>query len=121
MKRKQMIAIFGAFALALPVAAQMFGPKVPSLSGIWHPVVGNGAAYEMTRDGKKSQMEITVVGKEDVDGKPAFWMEMGMTDPRTSQPLYAKTLMSVSDAGVTSTRMIMQMPGQPDPMEMDMS
>jgi len=121
MKHKRMIYLFVALILALPVAAQMFGPRVPTLSGIWHPAVGNGAAYEMTKDGKKSQIEIIVVGKEDVDGKPAFWMEMGMTDPRSSQIMYAKSLMSVSDAGVTSTRIVMQMPGQPDPMEMDLS
>jgi hypothetical protein len=121
MKLKQMIAMFAALALASPLAAQMFGPKAPSLSGIWHPVVGTGAAYEITKDGKKNEMEITIVGKEDVGGTTAFWLEMAMTDQRTSQPVYVKSLMSVNDAGVTSTRMVMQMPGQPDPMEMDMA
>jgi hypothetical protein len=121
MKPRQMVVIFAALALAMPLAAQMFGPKPPTLSGIWHPVVGAGAAYEMTREGKKTQMEITVVGKEDVEGKTAYWMEMAMTDPRTSQPVYVKNLMSVSDSGVTSMRMVMQMPGQPDPMEMDLN
>jgi hypothetical protein len=120
MKLKQVVVMLAALALAMPLAAQMFGPRAPSLSGIWHPVVGTGAAYEMTKDGKKTQMEITVVGKEDVEGKPSFWLEMAMTDPRTSQPLYVKNLMSVSDAGVTSMRMVMQMPGQ-DPMEMDLN
>jgi hypothetical protein len=118
MKLKQMVVMFPALVLALPLAAQMFGPKAPTLSGIWHPVVGAGAAYEMTKDGKTNQMEITVVGKEDVDGKTAFWMEMVMADPRSASPIYVKTLMSVNDSGVTSTRMVMQMPGQ-DPMEMD--
>ena len=122
MKLKQVVITFAALALALPLAAQMFGPKPPSLSGIWHPVVGTGAAYEMTdKGGKNTQMEITIVGKEDVDGKPNFWMEMAMTDPRTSAPVYVKSLMSVNDSGVTSMRMVMQIPGQPDPMEMDMN
>jgi hypothetical protein len=118
MKLKHMVVMFATLALALPLAAQMFGPKAPTLSGIWHPVVGTGAAYEMTREGKITPMEITVVGKEDVDGKTAFWMEMVMADPRSAAPIYVKTLMSVNDSGVTSTRMVMQMPGQ-DPMEMD--
>jgi len=120
MKLKQTIVMFAALALALPLAAQMgMGPRTPSLSGIWHPVVGTGAAYEVTnRDGTKSQIEITTVGKEDVGGKPAFWTEMGFSDRRTGGQMYAKNLMSVSDTGVTSTRMIMQMPGQA-PMEMD--
>ena len=122
MKIKHVVITFAALALALPLAAQMFGPKPPSLSGVWHPVVGTGAAYEMTdKGGKNTQMEITIVGKEDVDGKPNFWLEMAMTDPRTSAPVYVKSLMSVNDSGVTSMRMVMQIPGQPDPMEMDMN
>jgi hypothetical protein len=113
--------MLAALALAMPLAAQMFGPRVPTLSGIWHPVVGTGAAYEITKkEGEKSQIEITIVGKEDVEGKTAFWLEMGMTDPRTSQPFFAKNLMTVSDTGITSTRMVMQMPGQ-NPMEMDLT
>ena len=121
MRRKQIAIMLAMVALALPLAAQMgMGPRVPTLSGIWHPVVGTGAAYEITKEGKKSEIELTIVGKEDVEGKPAYWMEMGMTDPRTSTLLYAKNLMSVSDTGVSSLRMVMQMPGQ-DPMEMDMT
>jgi len=112
--------MLATLALAVPLAAQMFGPRTPTLSGIWHPVVGTGAAYEITKDGKKSQMEIIIVGKEDVDAKPAFWLEMAMTDQRTSQPVYVKSLMSVSENTITSTRMVIQMSGQ-DPMEMDMN
>jgi hypothetical protein len=120
MKLRQVVILFTAVVLAAPLGAQMFGPRPPTLSGIWHPVVGTGAAYEMTKDGKKNQMEILIVGKEDVDAKPAFWLEMAMTDQRTSQPVYVKSLMSVSDNTITSTRMVMQMPGQ-DPMEMDLT
>jgi len=118
MKLKRIVAMFAAFALAVPLAAQMFGPRIPTLSGIWHPVVGTGASYEITKEGKKSQIELSIVGKEDVDGKTGFWQEMAMTDPRSSQQVYAKTLVSVTDAGITTMKMVMQMPGQP-PMEMD--
>jgi len=120
MKLRQMVVMLATLALAVPLAAQMFGPRTPTVSGIWHPVVGTGAAYEITKDGKKSQMEIIIVGKEDVDAKPAFWLEMAMTDQRTSQPVYVKSLMSVSENTITSTRMVIQMSGQ-DPMEMDMN
>jgi hypothetical protein len=122
MKLKHFVVALAAFALAVPLAAQMgFGPKPPSLSGIWHPVVGAGAAYDMTdREGKKSQMEITVVGKDDMAGKTGFWLEMSMASAQTGGTIIVKNLMTVSDAGVTSGRMIMQMPGRP-PMEMDMS
>jgi hypothetical protein len=120
MKLRQMVAMLATLALAMPLAAQMFGPRTPTLSGIWHPVVGTGAAYEITKDGKKNQMEIIIVGKEDVDAKPAFWLEMAMTDQRTSQPVYVKSLMSVSENTITSTRLVLQMSGQ-DPMEMDLN
>ncbi len=122
MKNKQIAIVLAIAALALPVAAQMgMGPRMPGLSGVWHPVVGAGAAYEVTdRDGKKSQMEISVVGKEDMNGKPAFWMEMAMANPRSGGDMYVKTLMSVTDSGMTSGKMVMQMAGQ-DPMEMDLS
>jgi hypothetical protein len=120
MKLRQMVVMLATLALAMPLTAQMFGPKTPTLSGIWHPVVGTGAAYEMTKDGKKSQMEFIIVGKEDVDAKPAFWLEIALTDQRTSQPVYVKSLMSVSENTITSTRMVIQMAGQ-DPMEMDMN
>jgi hypothetical protein len=122
MKRKQLAIGFAALTLALPLAAQMgMGPRMPTLSGIWHPVVGTGALYESTKtDGTKSQIEITVLGKEDVDGKPAYWVEMVLIDQRTSAPVYVKNLMSVSENVMSSGRMVIQMPGQ-DPMEMDMA
>ena len=125
MKLKQFAVVsFATLAISFPLAAQMgmaMGGRIPVLSGIWRPVVGTGAAYETTKtDGTKVQLEITVVGKEDVDGKPAYWMEIAGMDPRSSQPFYTKNLMTVSDNTVTSTRMVMQTPGQ-DPMEMDTS
>jgi hypothetical protein len=122
MKPKHLLLGFVALAVALPLAAQMgMGPRMPTLSGVWHPVVGTGALYENTKtDGTKSQIEISVLGKEDVDGKPAYWVEMVLIDQRTSAPAYVKSLQTVSDTGITSTRMVMQMPGQ-EPMEMDLT
>lgn len=118
MRLRQLLVFVAVVAFVLPSSAQM-GPRTPSLSGIWHPVVGTGAAYDVTRpDGTKSAIEITIVGKEDVEGKAAYWLEMAMSAQRTDGQMYMKNLMTVSDAGVTSSRTIMQMPGQ-DPMEMD--
>jgi hypothetical protein len=117
------MTLFATFTMAFPLAAQMgmgMG-RVPTLSGVWHPVVGTGAYYEVTKaDGTKTQLEITIVGKEDVDGKTAYWMEMSFMEPRSSTPVYAKSLTTVNENNVVSSRMVMQMPGQ-DPMEMDNS
>ena len=122
MKLKHIVAVFTTLALAIPIAAQMaFGPKPPSLSGIWHPVVGQGATYDITgHGGQKTQMEIIVVGKDDLAGKAGFWVEMAMANVQMGGTIYIKNLMTVNDAGVTSGRMVMQMPGRP-PMEMDTS
>jgi hypothetical protein len=123
MKLKQLaVVLLVTLSMAFPLAAQMgMGGRVPTLSGVWHPVVGTGANYEVTKsDGTKTQLEISIVGKEDVDGKPAYWMEMSFVDPRTSAPMYMKSLTTVNENNVVSSRMVMQMPGQ-DPMEMDTS
>jgi hypothetical protein len=124
MKTKQIVVLLAVLAMAMPLAAQMgmgMGPRMPDMSGIWQPVVGAGGAYEITNsDAKKSQIEMTIVGKEDVAGKPGFWMEMAMADPRSGGNMYMKYLVAPGDSGMASTKMIMQMDGQ-DPMEMDMS
>jgi hypothetical protein len=122
MGTKRVPVFLAMLALASPLGAQMgMGPRTPDMSGIWHPVVGAGGAYEMTnREGKKSQLEMTIVGKEDVNGKTGYWMEMTVTNPRSGGDMYMKYLIAPSDSGVASTRMIMQQPGQ-DPMEMDMN
>ena len=84
MKTKRIVCSHSVLAFALPLAAQMgMGPRMPDMSGIWHPIVGAGAAYEVTDpSGKKNQIEMTIVGKEDVAGKPGYWMEMVIADPR---------------------------------------
>ncbi|HEX3377151.1 MAG TPA: hypothetical protein VHS29_09850, partial [Candidatus Acidoferrales bacterium] len=103
------VALFATLSIAFPLVAQMgmgMGARIPTLSGVWHPEVGSGAAYEDTKtDGRKVNMEIIIVGKEDVDGKTAYWTEMSSIDPRTSSPVYVKILMAVSGNTVTSGRM----------------
>jgi len=120
---KQVVAILTMLVLASSLEAQMgiLGTQTPSLSGIWNPVVGSGAAYEMTgRDGKKSQLEITIVGKEEISGKPSYWMEMAMSTGRAGAETYFKYLISPSGNGLIPVRMIMQLPGE-DPTDVDMN
>ena len=127
MKRTPVLATFAvllalAFGTALSLHAQMgMRMQSPSMSGVWNPVVGSGGAYEVTDSGgQKHQMEITIVGKEEVNGKTAYWMEMAVADPSSRGEMYMKYLMAPGENGMSSTRMIMQPPGQ-QPMEMDMS
>jgi hypothetical protein len=106
------------YGLQAPVRAQM-GMHRPDLSGVFHPVVGAGAVYsvEMQGGAQKSTMEIAVVGKEQVNGKDGYWIEMGFADPRSGGMMYMKSLTVVDGQNMVTSRMIMQMAGQP-PMEM---
>ena len=123
MRMKPIPVVIATVALALPLAAQMFGPRVPTLSGVWHPVVGSGAAYERSTTGEneKMQLEITVVGKDDMEGKSGIWMEYAITDAKMpGGQVLMKQLMTVSENSVVSSKMIFQQPGQ-QPMELDMN
>jgi len=91
---------------------------MPTMSGIFNPVVGSGAAYEMTdSEGQKNTMEIAIVGKESVDGKDAYWFETTLDNPRMGGTMVMKTLTTIDAGNSVSTKTIMQMPGRP-PMEM---
>ena len=121
MRLKSFAAMLATVMLALPLAAQMgMGPQVPTLSGIWHPVVGAGSSYEITRDGKKTTMDFAVLGKEDMGGKTGYWIESAMSDPRSGGEIIIKVLETVDNNAMTYSKSVMQMPGQ-GPMEIDMN
>ena len=61
---------------ASAAVAQMGRFSAPHISGFWNPVVGEGAEYSMQpAKGDKTDMQITVVGKESVGGKDAYWYD----------------------------------------------
>jgi len=105
------LAAVGLLA-ALPVVSQMNpAMKPPEFRGIFNPVMGSGAAYEMTNKAGKTELELTVVGKEEVNGRPGVWLEMGADTPQGGQA-YAKNLLVIDGKSATSARMIIQMAGQ---------
>lgn len=125
MRRKQFAILAVMAALVLPAAAQMgmMGNRMPTLSGVWHPVIGSGAAYDrtLTGTGEKMQIEMTVVGKDEIAGKTAYWLEFGITGLKIpGGQMLMKELMAVGDDGVSAGKIVMQQPGQP-PMEMDLT
>jgi hypothetical protein len=93
------------------------GPGAPALRGVWNPVVGAGGVYQIDRPGGKGGMEMAVVGQETVDGKPAYWFEMAMSDPRSGGQVFIKQLMVKDGDRAEVKRMILQTPGRP-PLEM---
>jgi hypothetical protein len=103
-------------------AAQMMGMRPPSLAGVFTPVVGSGASYEMLqKNGQKTSLDITIVDKE----SGGYWMEMSMQMPEgngsSRMPMggtsYAKELLVRQGDDLVIQRIIVQMPGRP-PMDM---
>jgi hypothetical protein len=119
MKRMQvvLVAALACLCVTRTVSAQL-GMNVfskPNIVDIFKPVVGNGGLYQTQRTGKDkpTQMEMTIVGQEMVDGQQGWWMEMGYEAPRggaNGQPMYSKVLMT-SDFQVK--KVVFQVPGQP--------
>jgi hypothetical protein len=87
----------------------------PQIMGIWNPVVGSGATYQMQK-GSEPPKDFTfaLVGKDSVDGKDAYWVEMSFDGKRGN--MLMKMLMT-EDEGTHVSRMIMQIPGQSQPIE----
>jgi len=122
MKRKAVVllAAMACTVGALRTYGQFgFSPiKRPNIANIFHPVVGAGASYEQTKkDGKKSTIEMSIVGSEMVGVQQGYWMEVGHTDGGAQQVIYGKMLVTPVDFAFH--KMIFVMPGSTQPMEMD--
>ena len=105
--------------IAATASAQMgMGMRQRALpSGVFNPVVGSGAAYDIqTTNGQKTSIEYAIVGKDSVDGKDGFWMEW-TTAAGPIGEMVMKVLIVPGDT--SAQKVIMQMAGHP-PMEMPM-
>jgi hypothetical protein len=104
--------------LAASASAQMGMGTRPSMpAGVFTPTVGSGAQYDVTSaDGNKTTFEYAVVGKDNVNGRDAYWLEWTTTAGRMGE-MVVKVLMSPGSSDGATSRVIMQMAGRP-PMEM---
>jgi hypothetical protein len=123
MKRTLLGALAICTCIVLPPAAnaQLGGGMnffhKPNIADIFHPVVGSGAAYERSdKDGVKTALEMTIVGRDTFEGKDAYWFEVGHNDKRNAEMSYAKMLVTKDD--FQFHKMIIVMPGSAQPMEM---
>ncbi|MGH9691840.1 MAG: hypothetical protein ACRD4C_12305 [Candidatus Acidiferrales bacterium] len=119
MKNPKILGTIGFLALAMAstAVAQMGMMRGPQPRGLFNPIVGFGAQYEIQTDkGTKMVMEINVVGKESVGGKDGYWFETTMSNPQMGD-IVMKVLTVPDGATTSTTRMIMQMGNRP-PMEM---
>ncbi len=85
--------------------------------GLQNPTAGSGAEYLLTTKGKDMDMSVVILGKEDYQGTPGYWMELRMVNSDLGGEMVMKMLVVSSGAEQGVKRMIMQRPGQP-PMEM---
>jgi len=87
----------------------------PDIAGVFNPVVGSGASYEMVKtNGEKIPFDMAVVDK---DASGGYWIEYSMQNPKLNGPVYMKSLMVRQSDDIIIQRSIMQMPGRP-PMDM---
>jgi len=70
------ICLFVASAASAQMGMDLF--KKPDIAKAFNPVVGKGAQYLNTTTSsspaKTSTMEMSIVGKESVEGKDGYWM-----------------------------------------------
>lgn len=105
-----LLAVFGcAFSVRAQLGMDMFTKRL-TITKVFHPIVGKGAQYEDTKgNGSNNVMEMAIIGKETVDGKDAYWMQMVFTEEK-GQKMVGKMLMTADD--FRPHRMIADMPGQ---------
>lgn len=113
-----MLVLAGVLILASTAQAQhmSMGGNAPQIPGQFIPVVGNGAEYQIQTKKENMNWEYAIVGKESVDGKDAFWMEIRMKAPK-GPSMIMKQLMVLEGETPDIKRMIIQSPGE-EPMEM---
>jgi hypothetical protein len=88
--------------------------KKPNIADIFKPVVGSGGLYETQPSNQQkapSQLELTIVAKEMVDGQQGYWMEMGHKASSDPGPMRYNKILITNDFQVK--RLVIQQPGQP--------
>lgn len=106
--------LVSVLALAAPVGAQM-GMDLfqrPAIMKVFYPVVGKGAQYASTSKtgGRSWTEELAIIGKDSVNGKDGYWIQMVRIDDKGGGAQGGKALISMDDFQVH--RMIIEVPGQ---------
>jgi hypothetical protein len=106
------LAAIGGVASA-QMQNMMRGPSVPR--GILNPQVGSSSTYDFKSPKGDQSIEFSVVGKDTVNGKDAFWFEWSMTGGPMGI-MGAKMLTTFDGTNTAYARIIFQM-GTMAPME----
>ncbi|HEV2696459.1 MAG TPA: hypothetical protein VGU90_00605 [Terriglobales bacterium] len=88
----------------------------PTIAGVFNPVVGSGASYEMVKgdNGEKTVFDMAVVEKDSSGG---YWIEYGVQNAKSNGTVYLKNLTARQGDDIVTQRTIIQMPGRP-PMDL---
>lgn len=86
--------------------------------GVWNPEVGSGAVYEIptknaAKNSAKDTVDVAVVGKESVNGKQGYWMEVDIKKPTENVATILKMLVVRDGTYLAVKRGISQLPGHP--------
>jgi len=93
------------------------GAHPPQMPNLFMPVVGSGAQYQFTSQKSTAEFEYAVVGKEQVEGKEGYWLEIRIQNDKMKGEMVMKELTVLNGSHPEIKRMISQPPGRP-PMEM---
>ncbi len=96
------------------------GPQAPKMPTPFQPVVGSGAEYQVTAKGTTSNFTYAVVGKEQVEGKEGYWLEIRIDNSKGKGEMVMKELTVMNGSRPDIKRLITQPPGHA-PMEMPSS
>lgn len=113
-----MLVGIAAGAWAQRRGGMMGGPQTPQMPlGLFKAVAGSGAQYDMQAKNEALTFSWVVLGKEAVDGKDGYWIEIRSEGGRMAGEMVMKQLTVIDEGKAEIKRMIMQAPGRP-PMEM---
>jgi hypothetical protein len=97
---------------AATIARAQLGVTAPAVQGIFNPTIGAGADYNFTDgSGKNNNFELSIVGKEAVQGVDGYWMEMTMQDAKQGQ-VVAKMLLVYDGPNSRIDKMVVMIPGR---------
>jgi hypothetical protein len=108
------VVVLAAGPLLAQRGGMGMGMMPPAINGVWNPVVGSAATYDMVgKDGKHSVMTIAVVGKEEIDGQSGFWVEYLIPGASNEeQPTVMQMFMVKNGETMSAARMVIQSSGR---------
>lgn len=93
--------------------------RAAGFSGLWQPIVGAGASYDVQGQGQaKRPFELAVIGKENVQGKDGVWVEFTIGAEQIGTMVVKElVLFDRTKMQMQTFKAVVELPGHP-PMEL---